>query len=285
MYFFLGEKLGDFAAHHVVHQYLLVYILKVPRADVLCVAEHRHAVGEAENIFKTMGNENNGCALRAQFAGNFVKLLAFALGKGCGGFVHNQYLRVHGQSLGDFHQLLLGHRERTDRSGGAEIRAHGIQKFFCLAVGPRPVDERATLEFMADEYVFRHGKVGIGSGVLIDGSHAVFLRDDGIAHHHLFAIQDDLAAIRLVYAGQRLDKGGFARAVFADQGMNFPRAQVKLHVVQRLDAGENLGDVPHFQKIFRHGGAPKHGFSILLIKFYRILGQSQCLNLKRMCQI
>ena len=207
-----------------------------------------------------MGNEDDGRALIAQFAGDGVEVLALALGERGGRLVHDEYLRVHGQRLGDLHQLLLGDGERADRRGGAEIRAHNVEQLFRLAVGARPVDEGASLELVADEYVLRHRQVGIGCGVLVDGGDAVLLGDDGVAHDHLLALEDDLAAVRLMHAGQRLDERGLARAVLADEGVYLSGAQVELHAVQSLDAREYLGDILHFQQVFRHGGAPQHGF-------------------------
>ena len=86
--------------------------------------------------------------------------------------------------------------------------------------------------------------------MLIDRSDAVFLGDNGIGHDHPFAVQNDFAAVRLMYARQRFDKGGFARAVFAHQRMDFARLQVELHVIQRLYARKYLGDVLNLQNVF-----------------------------------
>ena len=256
----LGEQLGDLAPDHVVHEHRLVHIFKSPGADVPGVAENRDAVGEAKDVFKAVGNEDDGRALRAQFAGNGVKIFALSFGQCGGGLVHDEYLRVHGQRLGDLDQLLLGDGERTYRRRGAEIRAHGVEQFFCLPVGARPVDERAALKLVADEYILRHGQIRIGSRVLVDGGDAILLGDDGVAHDHLLALENDLAAVRLMHAGQRLDERGLARAVLADEGVYLSGAQVELHAVQSLDAREYLGDILHFQQVFRHGGAPQHGF-------------------------
>ena len=121
--------------------------------------------------------------------------------------------------------------------------------------------------------------------MLVDGGDAMLLGDDRVAHDHFLALEDDLATVRLMHAGQGLDERGLARAVLADEGMDLSGAQIELHAVQRLDAREYLGDILHLQQVLRHGSAPYTVFTTLLIIFYRILGKCQCLNLKWMCQI
>ena len=249
---FLGEELGDLAAHHVVHQDVLLHG-HVPGADVLGVAEHGHAVCKAVDVLKAVGNQDDGGALVAQLAGNGVEILALAAGQRGGGLVHDQDLGVHGQRLGDFDQLLRGDRQGAHGDRRAEVRAHGIQQLLCFLVGLVPVDERAALEFVADEDVLGHGQVGIGRCVLVDGRDAVLLGDDGIAHDHLLALQDDLAAVRLMHARQGLDEGGFARAVFAHQRVDLARLQVEAHLVQCLHAREDFRDVIELKYVLRHG--------------------------------
>ena len=106
---------------------------------------------------------------------------------------------------------------------------------------------------MADEDVLGHGQIGIGRRMLIDGGNAVFLGDDGVAHDHLLALEDDLAAVRLMHAREGLDKCRFARAIFAHQRVNLARLQVEANLVQRLHAREYLCDVIELEYVLRHG--------------------------------
>ena len=248
---FLGEELGDLAAHHVVHQHVLLHG-HVPGADVLGVAEHGHAIRQAVDVLKAVGDQDDGGSLVAQLAGDGVEILALAAGQRGGGLVHDQDLGVHGQRLGDLDQLLLGDGQAAHGDRRAEVRAHGIQQLLCFPVGLVPVDERAALEFVADEDVLRHGQIRIGRRVLVDGRDAVLLGDDGIAHDHLLALQDDLAAVRLMHARQGLDEGGFARAVFAHQRVNLARLQVEAHLVQGLHTGKDLRNVIELEYVLRH---------------------------------
>ena len=51
-----------------------------------------------------------------------------------------------------------------------------------------------------------------------------------------FAVEADAAAVRLVDAADQLDQRRFARAVFADQRVDFARLHVEIDPMQRLHA-------------------------------------------------
>src|SRR5712691_1272948 len=65
--------------------------------------------------------------------------------------------------------------------------------------------------------------------------------------------QQDLASIPRVDTPEDAYEGGLASAVFADQGVNFARAHVERHVVQRPHAREGFGDALHLEKRTVHG--------------------------------
>ena len=101
----------------------------------------------------------------------------------------------------------------------------------------------------ADEHVFRHRQVGAQGDFLIHGADARVLRvlggmDVGFP---LDPVHVDAAAVLFMHAGEHLDQGGFARAVFAHQGVNLAPAQGEIHVVQRLRARKLLADSAHGQ--------------------------------------
>ena len=97
--------------------------------------------------------------------------------------------------------------------------------------------------------------------MLVDCGNALFLREHRVRHDDSFAPQDDLPAVRLMDAGQRFDKGGFARAVFPDEGVNLPGLQIKMYVVKGLNAGKYLGDALHFEDVLRF--RPMVGYRLL----------------------
>ena len=61
------------------------------------------------------------------------------------------------------------------------------------------------------------------------------------------AVDDDFALVGLVDAGQDLDERGFAGAVFANQRRDLAGVERDADIVERLHAGKNLRNAPHFE--------------------------------------
>ena len=51
------------------------------------------------------------------------------------------------------------------------------------------------------------------------------------------------ALVAVIHASRNFDQGALARAVFADQRVNFSRLHCKIDALERIDAGEALVDV------------------------------------------
>ena len=88
--------------------------------------------------------------------------------------------------------------------------------------------------------------------LLVDDGDADLLRQLG--REVAVALAEDLhgAAVARIDAAQDLHQRGFARAVLAQQRHHLAGAQLELHVVQRLDAGEALADALHGDDDFVH---------------------------------
>ena len=88
--------------------------------------------------------------------------------------------------------------------------------------------------------------------MLVDGCDTILLGNDGVGHNHLFAVQNDFAAVGLMHARERLDESGLTGAVFTHQRVDLARLQVKANLIKRFNAGEDLRDVIEFEYVFRH---------------------------------
>ena len=67
----------------------------------------------------------------------------------------------------------------------------------------------------------------------------------GIGHAgdpHRLARHADCAFVRLVDSAKDIDERGFSGTVLAEQRVDFPRAQLEVHPVQRDDSAEALAD-------------------------------------------
>ena len=62
------------------------------------------------------------------------------------------------------------------------------------------------------------------------------------------------AAVRLMRAGDDFDERGFARAVFAEQGVDFARLQIERDTLERPDGAEGFGDCRKLQELFHSNG-------------------------------
>ncbi len=63
----------------------------------------------------------------------------------------------------------------------------------------------------------------------------------GESIEHGFAVDDDLALVRLLHSREQSQQRGLARAVFAEQHVDLAAAEVERHLVQGDDAWKALG--------------------------------------------
>ena len=130
----------------------------------------------------------------------------------------------------------------TRRAGSIEapIRPQELRRpaLACRPVEPPP--RAAGFERHRD--VLGDRQVGEERRLLVDGGDAERAGAAGIHRRHDVAVDDELAAIRRLGAGDDLDEGGFPRAVLADEGVHFARTEIEGHPLEGADAGKRFGD-------------------------------------------
>ena len=62
----------------------------------------------------------------------------------------------------------------------------------------------------------------------------------GIGEFHYLAADPDLAFVSRMHAGDDLDQGGLAGAVFTQERMHLTRAHVEINMVEHFDADEGF---------------------------------------------
>ena len=86
--------------------------LEGARFHHLALAEHHHPVGYLCHGIPVMANEEHGhSAFALQHSKQCQNLKRHLVVKGCGGFVANKKLRIHGNSHGNHYALALSARE------------------------------------------------------------------------------------------------------------------------------------------------------------------------------
>ena len=102
----------------------------------------------------------------------------------------------------------------------------------------QPAPRAAGLERHRD--VLGDGEVGKERRLLVDGRDAERAREAGIHLGDDAAVDDELAAIGGLGAGDDLDEGRLAGAVFTDEGVHLARTEVEGDALEGADAGERL---------------------------------------------
>ena len=167
-----------------------------------------------------------------------------------GGLVHDEDLGVEVDGAGDGDGLPLPARQRPDR--GLEVLEPRVQPLHDVAGGRRHgrvvegAGERADLA--SEEHVARGVDV-VGEGEpLVDRLDPVLLGVAGEVDGDRFAVDEDLARVRRVGAGERVDQRRLAGAVPSDEGDDLARVEVHADSVDGVEAAEGDADVPHLDE-------------------------------------
>ena len=122
--------------------------------------------------------------------------------------------------------------------------SRACQQFACLPVHLPPVEcAKRTFGRVPHENVFSDGEFGKQQQFLIDGRDTGFLRVNGSFKGDRVAIERDFACIRPVDAGNQLDQGRFAGAIFAQERVHFTGLNVETHIIQGFDTWKRLADM------------------------------------------
>ena len=199
-----------------------------------------------------MGDVDDTTAVVPELTDDPEQLVDF-LGGQCGGrLVHDENPGVDRKCLGDFHHLLLGHRQIAHRLAGGNVDAQIVQNLLCLRLHGLPIHGEALHLFPTQEHIFRHAQVGAHIQLLMDNSNTQLLRLFGTQVIVGFAEDLHCAAVSGVDAAENFHQCGFARAVLPQQSHDFTGTQFKVNIVQRFHTGEALANTLHGNNGFVH---------------------------------
>ena len=204
---------ADRVADHHIGQRLLVGVLGGNIADVLALAQHRHAVRYVEHLMELMGDDDEGLAVRLHVAHDGEELVRFLRGEHGGGLVQNEDIRAAVEHLDDLNGLLLRNGHIVDLLIGVNVEtvlvADLLDLFACFG--------QVELAFKAKDDILRCGEEIDKLEVLVDHADAVLERVLGGGDRHRFAMNVNLSLVGEVDAGEHVHQRGFAAAVFAEQ--------------------------------------------------------------------
>ena len=240
---------ADIAAHHHGGQLLGGGVFRFHSADVLTLAQDGAAVSHGHDLVELMRDEENGLALGCQIPHDLHQFVDLLRGQHGGGFVEDQDLVVPVEHLQNLGALLHTHGDILDQCVGIHVQTILLAEGQHLFAGVLLLQKAVFRRLGAHDDVVQHREAFHQLEVLVHHADAQGVGVVGILDgHHLTVLFDD-ALLRLVQAEQNTHQRGFARAVFAQQGVDLALFQLQGDVVVGDNTGEPFGDVQHFNGI------------------------------------
>ena len=110
---------------------------------------------------------------------------------------------------------------------------------------------------MPRKYVFRNAEIRDQREVLVDDADAGSHRISRAREVDWTAQESDLACVGRIKTGNELDQRAFARAIRAEQGMDFAGSDVEIDSVERHDAGKGFSQTANAENIVLPREAPR----------------------------
>jgi hypothetical protein len=197
-----------------------------------------------------MRNVNNTHALRAetfQFAKKHFCLRRRQRG---GWLIENEDAGIAKKRTRDLHQLPQRHGQRLH--AGPDIaqlmEANCLHSRGAFTLHRSLIDEAEASRLATKKKILSHAEVRSERELLMNNANAQPGRVRGRSDARRGALHQNVTRVRYMDAAERFDERGFARAVLAEQRMDFTRTQVEAHAAQRPHAAEGFLDFTQLQQ-------------------------------------
>ena len=239
----------DAAPDHHGRELLGGGIFRLDRADALALAQNGAAVGHGHDLLQLVRDEQDRLALGREPAHDLHQLADLLRGEHGGRLVEDEDLIVAVEHLEDLGALLHTDGDVLDARIRIDLQAVFFRQREHLFARLALLQEAMLRRLNAHDDIVQHREALDQLEVLVHHADAeavgvvrVFDGDD-------LAVLADLALLGLIQAEQDGHERGLAGAVFAEQRMDLPLAQLERDVVIGHDAREALRDVQHFNGI------------------------------------
>ena len=212
-----------------------------------------------------VGDNHNGLAAVPHIAQDAEQLFRLLGGKDGGRLVQNQNFSPTVQHLHNFHRLLLGHGHIVNLLVGVYIKAIGVADFLNLLPGFLQIQPSGQTQ---------HNVLGGGQHIhqlemLVNHANAMGKGILGRGDNHLFVIDENIAGIREIDAGEHIHQGGLAASVFTQQCQNFSPVNIQPDPVIGKHRAKGFCDVAHLhRRNFVALGWTHHRLFFLFQKFH-----------------
>jgi hypothetical protein len=228
----------------------------------VAIAQDGDGRADLRNLLEAVADVDHTRAARLELLHDPKELDDLVVRKRGGRLVHHDDVCVGADGPGDLDHLLLGHAQLPDLVAGIDRQVQLLEDGRRLSAHPGPVDDARPPRdprLAAHEDVLHDRELGNQVELLVDH------RDPevkGIARRvdlHLATLELDPSGVRVVCAAEDLHQRALARAVLAEEHEHLAGADLQLHVVERHDPGEPLGDPRHAEKHVAGTGSGRHG--------------------------
>ena len=193
-----------------------------------------------------MGNEDDALPVPGQIPHDADQILNLLGGEGGGGLVQNQDVRPTVQRLQNLHTLLHAHGDVLNFRVGVDGKTVALGNLLHIFPGLRHIQGNSLSRLGAQHDILCDGEGLDQHEVLMHHADSRVDGVPGIAHFNGFAVDQDLAGGGLEKAVKLVHQRGFARAVFAQDRMDFTFVDSKVDAVIGHEIAEFFDNIPHF---------------------------------------
>ncbi|MNN22036.1 hypothetical protein D3C81_1353790 [compost metagenome] len=235
----------DLAPGHQLDQIVMLDARRYGRHQA-AVAQDGHAVADLLQLVHAVADVDDADAIGLGLAHQGEELVLLVLGERGGGLVEDQHGKLMLERLADFHHLLLAAGQVLHQRVRIDIETKAVQRLAGLALHLAASETTAMGLLGAEEQVVRHRHLR-HQGELLE------YRADAQAARMLHRLQVDFAtvehqrAVALVRPGDDRDQRRLARAVLAEQHVDFAGQHLEVDIVERDDTGITLADAAALQ--------------------------------------
>ena len=194
-------------------------------ARIAAVAQHRDVAAEREHLLQLVADEEDADTLGRQPAQHAEQGAGLVQRQRGGRLVEYQEAAFQRQRLGDLDELHLRHTQARYGRAGVNVQRQQVEP---PARGPRGrlgVEQAEARRWAFQRDVLGDRETGDQVALLVHGADA---RGDGVpgrSERDRPAVQQHLARVGLMHAGQQLDQRGLAGAVLAQERVGFDPAR------------------------------------------------------------
>ena len=242
---------------HHVRQFLGIRVAGHHVADVLPLAQHRHAVGQRLHLVHLVGDDDNRLAGVAHVAQDGEELVLLLRGQHGGRLIQNQDISAAIQHLDNFNRLLLRNGHIVNLLVRVDIKAILVADFPNFADGGLHIQ----LFIQTEDDVFRRREHIHQLKVLMNHADAQMERLLRGGDGHGLAVDVDFALVGVVNSGEHVHQCSFAASILAQQRKNFAAVNIQTHLIIGQHRAKALGHIANADgcgSLFQ----PAHSFMI-----------------------